>query len=584
MEKSAKKIEAIPHNNSKSGSRGLFALMLAFTLAVLLAGAMAEKFSKQESVHRLDWIMFSAAAAIATILLGLVMANRRKPTALGEGEITVFDLELDDTAGPNERNKPVKSIGTLAESIRQTATEISMITERLAEAHASGSTSEKSQGSTMRSIVDSEADTLAQLDATTSEVALLAEETSVLNELIGAGLALAEAHATQSADHAKALESVAGISNQAMVKAGETALQVRAIERNRDALSLIGHEALTSMQQILRTVDETLLAFGDAAKNLDGENSGSKIPATQNYADTWFTRENMAQNSRVSSDSHSIAIVQELNAHLSKTAEYIQIARMNQALHAGRNRDTGETALDEAETMIRSGRDVAAKLELHIKRATTSGSGAIQDILSELGAMKTSNDELSAKTKKLSLIAGTTGQALGQIRHELLSESTRLERFLTRSTSLEHQKDSAIPELTMAASQIAHNCNRLAIDSQRLNIDGNNLVRRIEDIRTTSAANRGHLQRMQQSTGASIAKVEAIVKLVHGLVLNEDSATRRSTANAAQFSIHTKLALIDRFALRVIEMESKVKRMRGPSPAMDRSEMEKLPEYEFPVH
>ena len=136
----------------------------------------------------------------------------------------------------------------------------------------------------------------------------------------------------------------------------------------------------------------------------------------------------------------------------------------------------------------------------------------------------------------------------------------------------------------MAASQIAHYCNRLAIDSQRLNIEGTNIVRRIEDIRTTSAANRGHLQRMQQSTGASIAKVEAIVKLVHGLVLNEDSATRRSTANAAQFSIHTKLALIDRFALRVIEMESKVKRMRGPSPAMDRSEMEKLPEYEFPVH
>ncbi|NBQ54509.1 MAG: hypothetical protein EBU49_13165 [Proteobacteria bacterium] len=136
----------------------------------------------------------------------------------------------------------------------------------------------------------------------------------------------------------------------------------------------------------------------------------------------------------------------------------------------------------------------------------------------------------------------------------------------------------------VSASQIAHNCNRLAIDSQLLQIDGAKITGKIEEIRMTSAANRGNLQRLQQATGASIAKVESVVKLVHGLVISEDSATRRSTANAATFSIQDKVAVIDRFALRVIEMENKLKRMRGPSPAMDRSEMEKLPEYEFPVH
>ena len=181
-------------------------------------------------------------------------------------------------------------------------------------------------------------------------------------------------------------------------------------------------------------------------------------------------------------------------------------------------------------------------------------------------------------------MAGNMGHALGQIRHEMQAQASRLENFLARSTSARGQTDSAMPDLMISASQIAHNSNRIAIEGQRLYIDGTKLVAKMEDIRMTSAANHGHLLRLQQANGASIAKVEAVVKQVHGLVLNEDSATRRSTATAAQFSIQDKLALIDRFALRVIEMESKIKRMRGPSPALDRSEMEKLPEYEVPVH
>ena len=145
------------------------------------------------------------------------------------------------------------------------------------------------------------------------------------------------------------------------------------------------------------------------------------------------------------------------------------------------------------------------------------------------------------------------------------------------------QTDSAMPDLMLTASKIAHNTNQLAIEGQRIQLNETKLAGKIEDIRVTAAANRGHLQRLQHATGASGVKVEGLVKLVHGLVLSEDSATRRSTSNAARFSIQNKLALIDRFALRVIEMEANVKRMRGPSPAMDRSEMEKMPKYEFPV-
>ncbi len=567
MEKSAKQIESIPQMKSGGGDRGHFALMSAFGLSVLLAGALAEKFAQQESVRRGDWVLFSAAAVIAAILLGLVMANRKKSVAVGDGEITVFNLGLEDLVGSNETNKPLKSIGTLAESIRQTASEISTVTERLADAHAGGPTSDKSPGSAMRSIVDSEADTLTQLDVTNAEAAMLAEETAALNELIGASLALAETQAGHHVVHVKGLETVAGMSNHALIKAGEAALQVRALERDREALSLIGHEALTSLQQILGIVDETLIAFGDAAKNVDAETARPKEYPTKNDPAGTISQ---ATNS-----------IRELNDNLSKTAESIQLARMNQKFVGGH--ETSKTGLEEAENLTRKTRDLAAMLEVHLNREATNTHRAIKEISAELASVQTGNLALSVKAKKLSMIAGNLGQALGHIRQGIQLEASRLEKFLSRSPMAGRQTDSAMPDLMLTASKIAHNTNQLAIEGQRIQLNETKLAGKIEDIRVTAAANRGHLQRLQHATGASGVKVEGLVKLVHGLVLSEDSATRRSTSNAARFSIQNKLALIDRFALRVIEMEANVKRMRGPSPAMDRSEMEKMPKYEFPV-
>jgi hypothetical protein len=567
LEKSAKQIESIPQMKSVGGDRGHFALISAFGLSVLLAGALAEKFAQQESVRRGDWVLFSAAAVIAAILLGLVMANRKKSVAVGDGEITVFNLGLEDLVGSNETNKPLKSIGTLAESIRQTASEISTVTERLADAHAGGPTSDKSPGSAMRSIVDSEADTLTQLDVTNAEAAMLAEETAALNELIGASLALAETQAGHHVVHVKGLETVAGMSNHALIKAGEAALQVRALERDREALSLIGHEALTSLQQILGIVDETLIAFGDAAKNVDAE--------------TARPQEYPTKNDPAGTISQATNSIRELNDNLSKTAESIQLARMNQKFVGGH--ETSKTGLEEAENLTRKTRDLAAMLEVHLNREATNTHRAIKEISAELAAVQKGNLALSVKTQKLSMIAGNLGQALGHIRQGIQLEASRLEKFLSRSPMAARQTDSAMPDLMLTASKIAHNTNQLAIEGQRIQMNGNKIAGKIEDIRVTAAANRGHLHRLQQATGASGAKVEGLVKLVHGLVLSEDSATRRSTSNAARFSIQNKLALIDRFALRVIEMEANVKRMRGPSPAMDRSEMEKMPKYEFPV-
>lgn len=419
----------------------------------------------------------------------------------------------------------------------------------------------------MRSIVDSEADTLTQLDVTNAEAAMLAEETAALNELIGASLALAENQAGHHVVHVKGLETVAGMSNHALIKAGEAALQVRALERDREALSLTGHEALTSLQQILGIVDETLIAFGDAAKNVDAETARPQEYPTKNDPAGTI---NQATNS-----------IRELNDNLSKTAESIQLARMNQKFVGGH--ETSKTGLEEAENLTRKTRDLAAMLEVHLNREATNTHRAIKEISAELAAVQTGNLALSVKTQKLSMIAGNLGQALGHIRQGIQLEASRLEKFLSRSPMAARQTDSAMPDLMLTASKIAHNTNQLAIEGQRIQLNGNKIAGKIEDIRVTAAANRGHLQRLQQATGASGAKVEGLVKLVHGLVLSEDSATRRSTSNAARFSIQNKLALIDRFALRVIEMEANVKRMRGPSPAMDRSEMEKMPKYEFPV-
>lgn len=581
MDKTAKQNETTPTKTGGSRSPILFWLLAAFALTLLLAGAFAERLAKQQNIAPADGIMLASTVAIALILLGVIVASRKKSLVIGEGEITVFDLNLDDFQTGDESQIHPKSIGTLAQSIRQTANEVSIITERLAEAHEGGHLTERSPDSTLRAIVDSQADTLAQLDLTTNEAFRLGEETAILNELLAASVSMANLHANHGSDHAMALESITVISRQVLNKAGEAATLNRLLERDRDTLSLNSQETLASLKEILGIVDTTLLEFRDGARELDETQATLTRPFVPAPANSSLP---VAATLEDLKNKETKNAIKGLTDHLAKVAESIQLTRMNQRLKPEHLFGAHDAGLDEAENLIRETKDAAAIVERILNREAEVTRRVISDISIELADVKSGREELGARTKKLSILAGNLGQALGQIRLGMLSEAGRMESALARSIdkgSSSHQQ--LTQNLIQAASQMAHGSNRLAIEGQRLHIDGKQLLAKMEDLRVISAAGRGHVQRLQQATGATSSKVDAVVKLAHALVRREDSATRKSTANTARFAIQDKVALIDRFALRVMEMENKVKRMRGPSPAIDRSELAKLPEYEFPV-
>ena len=582
------------------GSRAFVPLLAAFAMSLVLTGSLAEKILRNlqasaKSPDRTtnwtmtwtmdlitDWISLGAAAAVAIIMLGVIIASWKKTVTLGDGEITVFDLETDDSIPGESATKRPKSIGPLAQSVRQAASEVTLISDRLASAHESGS----GTPGTLKALLDSQSDALAQIDKTNNEALRLGEESAILNESLASSVGLATLHANHGTDHAKSLELLTTMTNDVLKKAGDAALQARGMERDRDSLILSSQESLAATKQILGTVDSTLIAFRDGAKKLEEQDClSSDMPSdmpSDRPSDTLPTK----QSALPSGLDAVIRDTKNFAAHLAKISECLQLTRMNQSLQSGTANRMRDRNLEDAENMLREARDAVSHLERKLDREAENTIGTLNDLRRDLVQAKLETQILNTRTKKLSAIAGDLGHALGQIRTGMQSEASRMDHHLTRCVVKSihpHGANAVILDLVEAASKIAHGNNHLAISGQRLQIDGCQLLAKLEDLRITSAAGRGHSQRLQQSTGATSAKVEAVVNLAHTLIRSEDSATRKSTAGAARFAIQDKVKLIDRFALRVIEMEDRVKRMKGPSPAIDRSELAKLPEFEFPV-
>ncbi len=596
MNQSARQNETPAPKMHGHGSRAFVPLLAAFAMSLVLTGSLAEKIlrnlqSSAKSPDRTtnwtmtwtmdlitDWISLGAAAAVAIIMLGVIIASWKKTVTLGDGEITVFDLETDDSVPGESAAKRPKSIGTLAQSVRQAASEVTLISDRLASAHESGS----GTPATLKALLDSQSDALAQIDKTNNEALRLGEESAILNESLATSVGLATLHANHGTDHAKSLELLTTMTNDVLKKAGDAALQARNMERDRDSLILSSQESLAATKQILGTVDSTLIAFRDGAKQLDEQDCLSSDIPSDIPSDTLSTK----QSALPSGLDAVIRDTKNFAAHLAKISECLQLTRMNQSLQSGNANRMRDRNLEDAENMLREARDAVSHLERKLDREVENTIGTLNDLRRDLVQAKFETQILNTRTRKLSVIAGDLGHALGQIRTGMQSEASRMDHHLTRCVVKSihpHGANAVILDLVEAASKIAHGNNHLAISGQRLQIDGRQLLAKLEDLRITSAAGRGHSQRLQQSTGATAAKVEAVVNLAHTLIRSEDSATRKSTAGAARFAIQDKVKLIDRFALRVIEMEDRVKRMKGPSPAIDRSELAKLPEFEFPV-
>ncbi len=574
------------------GSRAFVPLLAAFAMSLVLTGSLAEKIlrnlqasakSPDRTMNLItDWISLGAAAAVAIIMLGVIIASWKKTVTLGDGEITVFDLETDDSIPGESATKRPKSIGTLAQSVRQAASEVTLISDRLASAHESGS----GTPATLKALLDSQSDALAQIDKTNNEALRLGEESAILNESLASSVGLATFHANHGTDHAKSLELLTTMTNDVLKKAGDAALQARGMERDRDSLILSSQESLAATKQILGTVDSTLIAFRDGAKKLEEQDCQSSNMASNMASNMPSDTLSTKQSPLPSGLDAVIRDTKYFAAHLAKISECLQLTRMNQSIQSGTANRMRDRNLEDAENMLREARDAVSHLERKLDREAENTLGTLNGLRRDLVQAKFETQVLNTRTKKLSAIAGDLGHALGQIRTGMQAEASRMDHHLTRCVVKSihpHGANAVILDLVEAASKIAHGNNHLAISGQRLQIDGCQLLAKLEDLRITSAAGRGHSQRLQQSTGATSAKVEAVVNLAHTLIRSEDSATRKSTAGAARFAIQDKVKLIDRFALRVLEMEDRVKRMKGPSPAIDRSELAKLPEFEFPV-
>jgi len=583
-------------------TRGHTVIYAASALALILTGTIVERVARLHEPQAGDWIMIATSVAVTSILFTLVITARgtdnthNEDGMPGHAEAAVFDLDtsdvntidslpgsLGDRSGT--RGSVGKSIGDLARSIRDAASEVARITDQLASAHegaASGNPESRSPESgnpesTIKALLDSQGEALTRIDSAAKAAAIAGEETSRAGEALAAIVELATAHAGHGRDHAKALESIANLAALVLRKTSDAVVHARVLERDRDALALNAQEYLSSLHQMKEVADASLIAFRDGARSLDDTVSGPGV-------DPESIEPASAPDTGVESPAR------DLTARVSKVAECIQMARMNQRLRQNApaspsNLRAIETSLDEAEALLREVRDAAAMIEITLGRATEKHARVIAGMRTEMENTSRTARQADHRGRVLSRLAGEMAQAMGQLRINVQAEASRMEQILSRPLSAHAtgELQPILQELHEKAATVAQGNSRAAIDGQRQNMDSLRIKAICADLKASTDASRDKLGLVQQSSGAAALKVESMVRMVQSVVGREDGVTRRSAANTARIAIREKVAMIDHFATRVMEVEHKSKRLSGPSPALDRSEMENLPEYNVPV-
>ncbi|NDE16483.1 hypothetical protein EBZ80_16280 [bacterium] len=578
-------------------TRGHTAIYAASALALILTGTIVERVARLHEPQAGDWIMIATSVAVTSILFTLVITARgtdnthNEDGMPGHAEAAVFDLgksdvntiaslagSLDDRSGVS--GSAGKSVGELAQSIRDAASEVARITDQLASAHegaASGNPESRSPESTIKALLDSQGEALTRIDSAAKAAAIAGEETSRAGEALAAIVELATAHAGHGRDHAKALESIANLTALVLRKTSDAVVHARVLERDRDALALNAQEYLSSLHQMKEVADASLIAFRDGARSLDDAVSGPGVdPESIDPAS--------APDTGVESPAR------DLTARVSKVAECIQMARMNQRLRHNAPASPSslraiETSLDEAEALLREVRDAAAMIEITLGRATEKHARVIAGMRTEMENTSRAARQADHRGRVLSRLAGEMAQAMGQLRINVQADASRMEQILSRPLSAHAtgELQPILQELHEKAATVAQGNSRAAIDGQRQNMDSLRIKAICADLKASTDASRDKLGLVQQSSGAAALKVESMVRMVQSVVGREDGVTRRSAANTARIAIREKVAMIDHFATRVMEVEHKSKRLSGPSPALDRSEMENLPEYNVPV-
>jgi hypothetical protein len=573
------KKEASARKARANESRGQSAIYVAAAMALVLTATIVERVARLHDPQAGDWIMTAAAVAVTSILVTLVITARSTeqssgaPGEPGHAEAVVFDLDMKTSDGLT---------GNLALSIREAANEVARITDQLAAAHEGSTGTNQNTESAIKTLIDSQGEALTRIDATGKAAALVGEESARAGESLAAIVELATAHAGHGKDHARALETIAGLATKVLRKTSDAVVHARILERDRDALALNAQEYLSALHQMRGIVDGALVAFRDSAKTLDepvSPGAGGMDTAT---ADSGSGADESIPD--------ITSATRELSGRLGKVSECIQLARMNQRLHQNAPASPSslraiETSLDEAEAVLREVRDAAAMIEITLGRSSEKQARVISQLRAGMEGANRVARQMDQRGRILSRIAGEMAQSVGQLRLTVQTESARMEQILSRplSSHAAGELQPILQELLEKAAEVAQGTNRMAIDGQRQNMDSIRIKAICQDLRSSSDVSREQVTRLQQASGSAALKLESMVNLVQSVLGREDGVTRRSAASTARLAIRDKVSMIDQFASRLLEIEDKSKRLSGPSPALERSEMDHLPEYNVPV-
>ncbi|MEY4630992.1 MAG: hypothetical protein RIQ81_1112 [Pseudomonadota bacterium] len=600
--------EALSHPaRSSSGAMGAW-LVVALVMSILLAIVIAHDLSGKGPANAGDWLQIVCALGLVSILTTMTFLRKQvgpgADEVAGEASMALFELDFENpySGSVTQGRKRKTSIGSVASSIRQQATDIADITGKLANAYSTDSGEPGAEQGRLRRITEAQASALAQIDSLQKEAQQTIEEIAGYREKLAALEAQARFQSEHIAMHARDLATITGEA-QALTQAAGTLQAIQlAASSNHERASKNAIDVATELKLLVAELEKTLLAFRTSANATGFGQSG--VEAFSATLPTAVSTNPSASCIEIISALDGKATA--LRGLLDSLAEIVKLLQVNLNFAATADSINGpgsarvphlldeEAAnLTEASTILAAARDMASGLALAIERAAGTTSRTLDEYQAREQHLQKTAERLAGYNVSLAKMAGTMAQTTGEVRFAALNMIQRLESVHRTTTTGSPQFDqgavareiqAAMANTIKASQRIATEAAHLSVTGEMINQNATRTHANVQELRILASNAAGNSQRLQHATSAAAVKTEGLVSLTRGLVRKEDGAARRALANSVRISVQQKVHMIDEFALRVLAMEESAKMSKGPSPAIEREAPEaKLPQVEFPV-
>lgn len=603
--------DAAARDAVRSGSSAIWAwVMVALLMAIVLAVTIAHNMSAKGPASAGDWIQIGCALGLISILTTLTFLRRQftagQHEVAGEAAVALFELDFESgegDAGRSMRHSKRKiSIGAVAGSIRQQASDIADITGKLANAYSADSGEPGTEQGRLRRITEAQASALAQIDSLQKEAEQTVDEIATYREKLAALEAQARFQSEHITRHATELSAITSDAQLLSRSAGTLqALQLTVTgrqEQNRKSASEVAGE----LKALVASLEQPLLAFRTSAA-ANGFSEGGleaftvRVPETVTDTDgtssintvTALGEKAIALKGLLESLAEIVKLLQ-VNLNFATTAEVITVNSPGRPPHLVEQESNN---LAEASSTLAAARDMVAALMVSIDRVTKASTLTVNAFQSREKQMRKTAETLASYNISLARMAGTMAQTTGEVRFAALNMIQRLETTnvdtlhgsdATGQGTISREIHGAIENTILASQRIANSAAHLSMSGEMINRQGIQTHANVQELRILASNAAGNSQRLQHATSAATVKTDGLVSLTRGLVRKEDGAARRALANSVRISVQQKVQMIDEFALRVQAMEESAKMSKGPSPAIERQAHEaRLPQVEFPV-